>query len=346
MKKASIICITAILACLCLVWCVGFSPSSAGERFPESHPYYYAQSLASGGNRGGQAHPDSLSYSYSSPYSSRRSVGSRFSGGLVTGAFFGIISLIVGAIKSAFTGKKKDTEDSLPAETEPNPMKFVCTACGQYSTGWYQTCPHCGAVGKMERNSRKAGPQPQPSVNPQPGPRVPPTAQPPINPLPQFDIPPLPRDYPVQFSSPVQQNDAVSILWETGPFAGQQMEIQSQMSIGRATDNTIVIPGAFRSVSGYHCSVTAGGGEFYIRDDGSTNGTIVNDTIVLPAKQTVKLHPGDRVQLGSGDVSFSVQGTQKEDPFSNMQVLYGCPNVFELTDHVPEKRMEVMRIEQ
>ena len=29
--------------------------------------------------------------------------------------------------------------------------KFVCKACGNYSTGWYQTCPNCNAVGKMEK---------------------------------------------------------------------------------------------------------------------------------------------------------------------------------------------------
>lgn len=30
--------------------------------------------------------------------------------------------------------------------------KFVCTECGAYSTGWYQKCPSCGAVGKMKKN--------------------------------------------------------------------------------------------------------------------------------------------------------------------------------------------------
>ena len=31
--------------------------------------------------------------------------------------------------------------------------KFICEACGKTSPGWYQTCPNCGAVGKMKKNT-------------------------------------------------------------------------------------------------------------------------------------------------------------------------------------------------
>ena len=30
--------------------------------------------------------------------------------------------------------------------------RFICTTCGTTNKGWYQTCPHCGAVGKMKKN--------------------------------------------------------------------------------------------------------------------------------------------------------------------------------------------------
>lgn len=36
---------------------------------------------------------------------------------------------------------------------EPNPNKFICTNCGTYSSGWHQTCPKCGATGKMEKTT-------------------------------------------------------------------------------------------------------------------------------------------------------------------------------------------------
>ncbi len=36
--------------------------------------------------------------------------------------------------------------------TTVNPeKKYVCRACGNYSTGWYQKCPKCGTVGRMEK---------------------------------------------------------------------------------------------------------------------------------------------------------------------------------------------------
>lgn len=28
--------------------------------------------------------------------------------------------------------------------------KYVCSACGAFCSGWYQKCPSCGAIGKME----------------------------------------------------------------------------------------------------------------------------------------------------------------------------------------------------
>ena len=44
--------------------------------------------------------------------------------------------------------------EDVPSQRENNTVqdKFICTSCGTGSTGWYQECPHCGAVGKMQRN--------------------------------------------------------------------------------------------------------------------------------------------------------------------------------------------------
>lgn len=39
----------------------------------------------------------------------------------------------------------------LPEKNAPKKIKvFVCRSCGKASSGWYQNCPNCGAVGKME----------------------------------------------------------------------------------------------------------------------------------------------------------------------------------------------------
>lgn len=37
-------------------------------------------------------------------------------------------------------------------DTDPS-KRFVCKKCGNYSSGWYQTCPHCSAVGTMEKTT-------------------------------------------------------------------------------------------------------------------------------------------------------------------------------------------------
>ena len=34
--------------------------------------------------------------------------------------------------------------------TSRDEKRFVCRSCGKISTGWYQSCPNCGAIGKMD----------------------------------------------------------------------------------------------------------------------------------------------------------------------------------------------------
>ncbi len=43
--------------------------------------------------------------------------------------------------------------DSLDGDNEAsNPEeKYICTVCGTKSTGWYQSCPKCGALNKMKK---------------------------------------------------------------------------------------------------------------------------------------------------------------------------------------------------
>ena len=38
--------------------------------------------------------------------------------------------------------------------------KFICKQCGTYHTGWYQKCPTCGAIGKMEKATAQPIPIP------------------------------------------------------------------------------------------------------------------------------------------------------------------------------------------
>ena len=46
--------------------------------------------------------------------------------------------------------KKHDEEQATQLESERARKKYICKQCGVLNSGWYQTCPNCGAVGKME----------------------------------------------------------------------------------------------------------------------------------------------------------------------------------------------------
>ena len=96
--------------------------------------------------------------------------------GVITFAIFGGFATVIGLLKEissntanlkADIAKLRASSTILPdqnpgSETTPSEQtvetdlavkdKFVCKSCGATSTGWYQKCPHCGAVGKMERN--------------------------------------------------------------------------------------------------------------------------------------------------------------------------------------------------
>lgn len=64
------------------------------------------------------------------------------------------IVIIIGTLVSSFGKKKKSSAgtDMAPDMTATSDgKKFICRHCGYRSTGWYQTCPHCGVAGKMEK---------------------------------------------------------------------------------------------------------------------------------------------------------------------------------------------------
>jgi diguanylate cyclase (GGDEF)-like protein len=65
------------------------------------------------------------------------------------------------------------------------------------------------------------------------------------------------------------------------------------LKIGRDGENHVVLPGD--SVSRRHAAVELKGDEAWIRDNGSTNGTFINDAAI---KTPHRLRNGDRVKIG------------------------------------------------
>lgn len=86
------------------------------------------------------------------------------------------------------------------------------------------------------------------------------------------------------------------------PFAlGTFYRIEGPLTLGRASDNTIVLRDRF--ASGHHARLTLQpGGELWLEDLGSTNGTRLNGREVTAA---VPVQEGDEITIGT--VHFRVE---------------------------------------
>ncbi|HEU0168191.1 MAG TPA: FHA domain-containing protein [Chloroflexota bacterium] len=76
-------------------------------------------------------------------------------------------------------------------------------------------------------------------------------------------------------------------------LANRAFDLWSSATLGRAPDNTIVLPDG--SVSAHHAAVRQQSGQWFIEDLRSTNGTAVNDNWV---SGSAPLYPGDTIRLG------------------------------------------------
>jgi predicted component of type VI protein secretion system len=79
------------------------------------------------------------------------------------------------------------------------------------------------------------------------------------------------------------------------------------LSIGRSREADI--PLLDDKVSRVHCGIRLSDGEFYLKDIKSRNGTFVNGQRV---EDTVKIKPGDRIQIGS-TIFVMEAATSQED---------------------------------
>lgn len=110
-----------------------------------------------------------------------------------------------------------------------------------------------------------------------------------------------------------------------GPNAGQVFKIAEQpLPMGREAEEGIVIRD--KGVSRRHAEIFRVGEMFFIRDLGSTNGTLLNEELVTEAL----LHNGDSIQVGSTTLVFEDLRGELED--IKKQVEYEAPEEEELKD--------------
>ena len=79
-------------------------------------------------------------------------------------------------------------------------------------------------------------------------------------------------------------------------FNKKKIQLVAKISIGRETDNDIVIDS--KLASRHHCIVQKIRDEYFLKDEHSTNGTFLNGT-KIPSDKYVKLNPGDKLSVGS-----------------------------------------------
>ena len=80
-------------------------------------------------------------------------------------------------------------------------------------------------------------------------------------------------------------------------MSGLCVQLQNGMTVGRNPQMNCYID-KDHTVSNLHCSFHSRGSDWYIRDDGSTNGTFINQKRLTPKEYTLN-HQGDMIRIGS-----------------------------------------------
>jgi Fe-S-cluster-containing hydrogenase component 2 len=171
---------------------------------------------------------------------------------------------------------------------ELRPKAVVCDLCVEYAEpNCVRACPHDAAIRVEPRTyfaRELAGIQLAVPVS----------------------APPPPTNPSVQPGTRIYSNiaDLVSLLprlrVRSGPRAGAILQLRYPgTTFGRGPENDYRFEDD-EKMSRVHCTVFCEGGRFFVRDMGSTNGTLVNST---PVSET-ELRSGDIVQAGDLEMEF------------------------------------------
>lgn len=96
----------------------------------------------------------------------------------------------------------------------------------------------------------------------------------------------------------MKETDVVSYL----KFNNNKIALVAKITIGRSTDNNIVIDS--KLVSRQHAIIQKIKDDYYLKDSNSTNGTLLNGKKIV-AEKYYKLQRGDTVTIGTDHLVFS-----------------------------------------
>ena len=85
-------------------------------------------------------------------------------------------------------------------------------------------------------------------------------------------------------------------------FNKQRIQLVAKITIGRETDNTIVVDS--KLASRHHCLIQKIKDSYFLKDENSTNGTFINGHRIPPDKY-VQLNKGDKVTIGTSNLIIS-----------------------------------------
>ncbi len=85
-------------------------------------------------------------------------------------------------------------------------------------------------------------------------------------------------------------------------FNRKKIELVAKITIGRESDNDIVVDN--KLASRHHAMIQKIRDAYFIKDEGSTNGTFLNGARI-PAGKYVKLNPGDKITVGNASLVIS-----------------------------------------
>lgn len=85
-------------------------------------------------------------------------------------------------------------------------------------------------------------------------------------------------------------------------FNKKKVELVAKITIGRESDNDVVVDN--KLASRHHALIQKIKDAYFIKDQGSTNGTFING-IRIPADKYVKLKPGDKITIGNMNLVIS-----------------------------------------
>ena len=82
-------------------------------------------------------------------------------------------------------------------------------------------------------------------------------------------------------------------------FNKKRIQLVAKITIGRETDNNIVIDS--KLASRHHCVIQKIRDAYFLKDENSTNGTLLNGRRI-PSDKYVRLNPGDKLTIGSSNL--------------------------------------------